>query len=270
MQAQQSGGRRVCQGLFAIFKRFAGAKNADSRALERCKSSPGSHWAARPVCGLRLVAQPELRAFAPHGQIANKPSALAVHAAGAARLAAGGLQAGKGVAGVGVGDGQAERVGGVLPGGGGQGEQAAHHFLHLRFGRAAVACHGLLHLQGGVFGDGQVLRDQRRHAGAARLAEQQGGLGIDVDEDDFDHGHVWGVAAADFAYAVIQELEPRGQAALWRVCGLDDAAGHVGELASGCIQHAEAGGAQAGVDAEDSHGELWRKAAGALHGQEQI
>ena len=171
---------------------------------------------------------------------------------------------------MGVGDGQAERVGGVLPGGGGQGEQAAHHFLHLRFGRAAVACHGLLHLQGGVFGDGQVLRDQRRHAGAARLAEQQGGLGIDVDEDDFDHGHVWGVAAADFAYAVIQELEPRGQAALWRVCGLDDAAGHVGELASGCIQHAEAGGAQAGVDAEDSHGELWRKAAGALHGQEQI
>ena len=98
----------------------------------------------------------------------------------------------------------------------------AYHFLHLRFGRAAVACHGLLHLQGGVFGDGQVLRDQRRHAGAARLAEQQGGLGIDVDEDDFDHGHVWGVAAADFAYAVIQELEPRGQAALGRVCALDD------------------------------------------------
>ena len=82
--------------------------------------------------------------------------------------------------------------------------------------------------------------------------------------------HVWGVAAADFAYAVIQELEPRGQAALGCVCGLDDAAGHVGELAAGCIQHAEAGGAQAGVDAEDSHGELWRKAAGALHGQEQI
>ena len=104
-------------GLVCDLQTVCRRENADSRALERCKSSPGSHWAARPVCGLRLVAQPELRAFAPHGQRANRPSALAVHAAGAARLAAGGLQAGKGVAGVGVGDGQAERVGGVLPGG---------------------------------------------------------------------------------------------------------------------------------------------------------
>ena len=48
-----------------------------------------------------------------------------------------------------------------------------------------MAGHGLFHLQGGVLGDGEVGVDQCRQCRAAGLAQEQGGLGVDVDEDDF-------------------------------------------------------------------------------------
>ena len=65
---------------------------------------------------------------------------------------------------------------------------------------AARPCagHGLLHLQRRVFGHRQVAGDQRGEAGAARLAQQQRGLRIDVDEHDLDRGRVGLVARARF------------------------------------------------------------------------
>ena len=45
---------------------------------------------------------------------------------------------------------------------------------------------GLLHLQRGVLGHRQVAGDQRGQRRAARLAEQQRGLRVDVDEHDLD------------------------------------------------------------------------------------
>ena len=72
---------------------------------------------------------------------------------------------------VGMGDGQAQRVGGVGSGQAGEVEQATHHFLNLAFGRAAMADHGFFHLQRGVFGHGQVACHQGGNAGAARLAQ---------------------------------------------------------------------------------------------------
>jgi len=45
-----------------------------------------------------------------------------------------------------------------------------------------MARDGLLHLQRRIFGHRQVGVDQRANGRAARLAQQQGRLGIDVDK----------------------------------------------------------------------------------------
>jgi 3,4-dihydroxy-2-butanone 4-phosphate synthase len=100
---------------------------------------------------------------------------------------------------VGVGDGQAQPVGRIGAGQAGQLQQAAHHLLHLAFGGAAVAHHGFFHLQRGVFGHRQVAATRAVMAGAARLAQQQGGLRVDVDEHDFHRGHIGLVALHHFA-----------------------------------------------------------------------
>ncbi len=76
-----------------------------------------------------------------------------------------------GAACVGVGDGDAERIGCVGARQAGELQQAAHHFLNLRFGRPPVAGHGFFHLQCGVFGNGQLLAHKRRQTSAARLPQ---------------------------------------------------------------------------------------------------
>ena len=136
-------------------------------------------------------------------------------------------QPGHGLAGVGMDDGHAQRVGGIGAGQAGQLEQAAHHFLHLGLGRAAMADHGLFHLQRGVLGHWQVARHQRGDTRPARLAQQQGGLRVDVDEDDFDRRHVGLVPLGDFTNAVKQHFQPPRQVAQIQVRGLDGAAAHI-------------------------------------------
>ncbi len=153
-----------------------------------------------------------------------------------------------------MGDGQAQRVGGIGARQAGQLQQPAHHLLHLGLGRAAMAHDGLLHLQRGVFGHGQPAGHQGGDAGAARLAEQQGGLGVHVHEDDLDRGHVRLVARGHLGDAVEQDLQAARQVAQGRARGADGAAGHVAQMVAVHVHHAEAGGLQAGIDAQDSHG----------------
>ena len=162
-------------------------------------------------------------------------------------------QAGHGGAGVGVGNGQAQRVRRVGAGQAGQLQEAAHHFLDLALGRAAVADDGFFHLQGGVFGHRQVARHQGGEAGAARLAEQQGGLRVDVDEDDFHGGHVGLVARRDLADAVKQHLQPARQVPERQLHGADGAAAHVRQALALRVDDAKARGLQAGIDAENAH-----------------
>jgi hypothetical protein len=94
-----------------------------------------------------------------------------------------------------------------------------------------VADHGLLDLQGAVFGHRQVRRDQRGDRRAACLAEQQRGLRVDVDEDDFDRRLLRLVGGDDLGQAVEDGLDPLRQAA--RRIGLDAAAGDIGQLVAG-------------------------------------
>ena len=123
-----------------------------------------------------------------------------------------------GRAGMGVGNGQAQRVGCIGAGQAREVEQAAHHFLNLRFGCASMSCYGFFHLQGGVFGHRQLLGDQRSQTCTARLPQQQRGLRVDVDEHDFKRSHAGLVGADDLRNAFAQQLDARGQiACIWQI-----------------------------------------------------
>lgn len=91
---------------------------------------------------------------------------------------------------MGMGDRQPQRVGGIGAGQAGQLQQPFDHFLDLALGCATMADHGFLHLQGGVFGNREIGVDQGRQRCTTGLAQQQRGLGVDVDEDDFHGSHL--------------------------------------------------------------------------------
>ena len=124
-------------------------------------------------------------------------------------------------AGMRMGDRQAQRIGGVLAGQARQRQQAHHHFLHLVLAGVAVADDRLLQLQRGVFGHAQLARHQRGQRRAARLAEQQRALRVDVDEDDLHRGAGRLVGLRDLAHTVEDDLQPRRQVAQARLrwCG---------------------------------------------------
>ena len=133
------------------------------------------------------------------------------------------------------------------------GRLRADHFLHLRFGCLAIADHSLFQLQRGVLGHRQVVGHQRGQAGTTRLAQQQRGLRVDIDEHDLAGRHLGLVARHHLGDAIEQDLEPLGQqGAVLGTC-LDGAARHVLQVRAVGVDHAEAGALQSGVDAEDSH-----------------
>ena len=75
-----------------------------------------------------------------------------------------------------------------------------------------MADHGLFIPCSAVYsGHRQVARHQWVMAGAARLAQQQGGLRVDVDEDDLHRGHIGLVAGGHLANAVKQHLQAPGR-----------------------------------------------------------
>jgi len=114
-------------------------------------------------------------------------------------------------------DGEAERIGRVLAGFARQRQQARHHRLDLRLGGQAVPDHGLLHLQRGVLGHRQTAGHQRCQRRAARLAEQQRALRIDVDEHDLHRCGIGPVALHHLADAVEDQLQAQRQLAARRL-----------------------------------------------------
>ncbi len=76
---------------------------------------------------------------------------------------------------------------------------------------------------------------------------------IDVDEYQLDRGAIRPVLPAYRRNAIEQHFQPLGQAAL---AGADAAAGDITTVLAGTVDNAKAGGAQTGVDAEDTNGEL--------------
>ena len=159
-------------------------------------------------------------------------------------------------------DRQAERVGGVRAWQAGQGEQAHHHLLHLFLLRLAVADDRPLHLQRGVFGDRELVGDERRERRSPRLPEQQRRLRIDVDEHDLDRRAGRPVARRDLAHAVEDDLQPPRQVGERDRGGADRSARHIAEPPAVAVDDAEAGRAKSGVDAENAHARHWNRTRG--------
>src|SRR6185312_10689053 len=88
------------------------------------------------------------------------------------------------------------------------------------------------------------------NGGAARLTEQKRRLGVDVDKHFFDGRLIGRMLANQRRDAVEDRAESGRQIAVYRA---NDTACHVGEPLAGLLDDAEAGDAQAGVDAENSH-----------------
>src|SRR5689334_14486992 len=112
----------------------------------------------------------------------------------------------------------------------------------------AVTDDGLLHLQRGVFRNGQVVQNRGADRGATRLAQQQRRLRIRVHENLLE-SDLLRTAVRDHLRETVQyRFQSRGELALLR--RLDAAARHVSERLAGLVEHAEPGDAKAGVDAE--------------------
>jgi hypothetical protein len=142
-----------------------------------------------------------------------------------------------------------ERVGGVRRHHGAKVEQPADHFLYLLLRSLAMADDSLLHLQRRVFGDREVGEHRGGDRGAARLAQQERRLRVDVDEDLLD-GDFGRPVLCDHRRQVAQyDAETLGQFA---VAGADAAARHANEPIAREFDDAEPRHAQAGIDAEDA------------------
>ena len=168
----------------------------------------------------------------------------------AAYAETGGGQCTESLPAVGMADGAGQRVGGIGGRGARQFEQADDHGLHLFLGSFTLPDHRLFDLQRSVFGHRQAGMHQCGDGGAARLSEQQGGLGIDVDENLFDGRLLRRVGGDDFADAGKQGGQTLGQTILFP--RFDAAAGDVGKPGAGFLDDPVAGDAQAGVDAENA------------------
>ena len=129
-------------------------------------------------------------------------------------------------------------------------QHALHHRLHLRLGGSTIADDRLLQLHRGVFVHRKIRGDERRDGRPARLSEQQRRLRIGVEEHDLDGSLLRTELRDHFADAVEDGAQSRGQGAGGDP---DHAAADIAEARPVGVDHAEAGHAQARVDAEDPH-----------------
>lgn len=151
---------------------------------------------------------------------------------------------------VGAADGDGECVGGVGRDLAGFRQQATHHEGDLILVGCAGANDGELHFARRVFVDLEPRTREGRHRGAAGLAQQQCRFRVDVDEGLFDCGFIRLVLVDDGAQLFGKVGEAVGQIGLG--IGIDDAVGDPGEPGAIHGDHAPAGVAEAGIDAEDS------------------
>ena len=122
-----------------------------------------------------------------------------------------------------------KRIGRVGAGAAAKLQQPPDHFLNLFFFCMALADHRLLDLQGGIFGHREIIQHGRANRGAARLAQHQRGLRIDIDEHLLHRDLIGAVLGDNFVEMIHDGLQAQRQLA---VRCLDTSAADVGKLAA--------------------------------------
>ena len=130
-------------------------------------------------------------------------------------------------------------------------QQDAGHLLHLLLHGLAVAGHGLFHLHGGVFVDGQPRLCRRQQNDTARLGHADDGGLVVLVEQFLDGQHLRLGPLDDFLDAGVHLVEPPLERHP-RV-GADRAEIHRCEPVSRIVQNAPSHDGITGVDAQNSH-----------------
>ena len=150
-----------------------------------------------------------------------------------------------------VRDRDGERVGGVIGGRIGLGQQHADHHPDLRLVAVADADDALLHQVRRIFGDRHAGHCRHHHGDAARLAELERRVGVLVDEGGLDRRLVGAELVEDAHQAVVNGKKPYRQCV--PVVGGHRAAGEKDEPVAGNLDHAPAGAAEPRIDAENAN-----------------
>ena len=153
---------------------------------------------------------------------------------------------------MGVTDGHGQGVGRILRGGRVQGQQGAHHGLHLALFGLAVAGHALFDPPGGVVDNRESAVLGGDHGRTPRMAEFEGRTRVAADENVLDRGH-FGLMRLDHLAQVPEDgQQTPGEIGL--PAGADGAAGDEAEFVTAGGDHAVARDPRARIDPEDAHG----------------
>ncbi len=146
-----------------------------------------------------------------------------------------------------------ERISRIGAGQGWQAQMTLHHDLNLLLAGTSGAHHRLLDAQRCELVDGKSALGECCDRGAPGLTEGEGGPRVHIDEDPFDHGLIRMEVSDQFLYSP-KDLRQAGWLAAGE-CRPDGSASDIADLLPLGIQHAKACASQAGINAEDAHGE---------------
>lgn len=150
---------------------------------------------------------------------------------------------------VGVRNRHRQRIGGIRARDLHSGQQPRDHRVDLRFFRAAGADHRLLDDAGRIFADIQPVPRRGQQYDATCLAELQRGLRVHVDEDLFHRRRLRTMTQEQIVQRVVQRDQAGGQGS--SAAGLHLPVGNVTEPIAIRRDYAPAGGAEAGIEADE-------------------
>jgi len=159
-----------------------------------------------------------------------------------------------------VGDGNCQCIGSIRAGNFHAGKQARDHCMHLRLLRATRADHRLLDQPRGIFTDLDAGTRRAHQHDATRLAEFERRLRVLVDEHFFDRARSR-LVIGEQRFKLVGE---RGKSARQRRLRvrLDLSVRNMGEAVPVSLNQSPTGGAESGVEAENSQASFSSSSSG--------
>ena len=144
-----------------------------------------------------------------------------------------------------------ERVGGIVRRRVGLGQEHPDHHPHLRLVAVAGADDAFLDQVRRIFGDRHAGSRRHHHGDAAGLAELERRARILAHEGQFDRRLIGPEFVENAHQAVMNDQKPRGERIA--IVGGHRAAADKAQRIAGDLDHAPAGAAEPGIDAEDAN-----------------